>query len=186
MLLVRQRMRELKVTQEQVGDRLRIDRTAVSKFLAGKRQLSAREASALADMLRLDGIGFPVIAQIPVIGLVSASAWAQAVEDPQYLMPAPSPDMPPQAFGVIISGDSMDRVLPPGSVAIVDPQDLDLVSRGVYIVMNGDGETTVKRFMPEPARLEPDSFNDKHKTIFPGRDTFSVVGRVIWRAEKMR
>lgn len=186
MLLVRQRMRDLSLTQEQVAAHLKIDRTAVSKFLKGTRQLSAREAQGLADLLRIDGIGFPVIRQVPVIGLVSAGAWALAVEDPQYLMPAPAPDMPPQAFGVVITGDSMDRILPPGSVAIIDPDDLDLVARGVYVVMNGDDESTIKRFMPDPARLEPDSFNTDHRTIYPGREPFRIIGRVIWRAERMR
>jgi repressor LexA len=186
MLLVRQRMRELGLTQEQVAEHLKIDRTAVSKFLKGTRQLSAREAQALAEMLRLDGIGYPAIRQLPVIGLVTAGGWALAVEDPQYLMPAPAPDLPPQAFGVVITGDSMDKIMPEGSVAIVDPQDLDLVTRGVYVVMNADEESTIKRFMPDPARLEPDSFNPNHKTIYPGREPFRIIGRVIWRAERMR
>lgn len=186
MLLVRQRMRELGVTQDEVAAHLRIERSAVSKFLGGKRQLKAHEAQLLAELLRLDGIGFPAIKQIPVIGMVSAGSWALAVEEPQYLMPAPAPDLPPQAFGIVITGDSMDKVLPPGSIAIVDPQDMDLVARGIFVVMNGHGETTIKRFMSEPARLEPDSSNDEHKTIFPGRDSFQIVGRVIWRAERLR
>lgn len=85
-----------------------------------------------------------------------------------------------------VTGDSMNRALPDGSVAVVDPDDLDLVARGIYVVMNGDGEATCKRFMPDPARLEPDSDNPAHKTIYPGRDHFTIIGRVIWRAERLR
>jgi phage repressor protein C with HTH and peptisase S24 domain len=186
MLVVKNRMLELGFTQGDVAEHLRIERSAISKLLNGKRQLKAREAQLLAQMLRLDGIGYPSVMQIPVIGMVSAGSWELAVEEPQYLMPAPATDLPPSAFGVVITGDSMDKIMPPGSIAIVDPDDKDLVARGVYVVMNGDDESTVKRFMTDPARLEPDSFNDAHKAIYPGRDAFFVIGRVIWRAEKMR
>lgn len=186
MLLVAARMRELGISQTKLAERMGLERTALSKLLAGKRQLKAREAQQLSEILGLDGIGFPAVTQIPVIGLVSAGAWALAVEEPLFLMPAPATDMPTQAFGVIVTGDSMDRILPDGSVAIIDPQDKNLVARGVYVVMNGDEEATVKRFMPDPARLEPDSNNPEHKTIYPGQEPFHIIGRVIWRAERMR
>jgi repressor LexA len=186
MLSVKQRMLELGINQAQVAKHLRLDASIVSKLLSGKRQLKAHEASKLSQLLGLDELGFTAIRHIPVIGFISAGLWKDAIEHPLYMMPAPSDDTPGRAFGVIVEGDSMDRIVVDGATLIVDPDDMDLVTRGIYAVRNGNGATLVKQFMSDPARLEPLSHNPDHKTIFPGRDRFDVIGRVIWKAERLR
>ena len=54
----------------------------------------------------------------------------------------------------------------------------DLVNGGYYIIRNGDGETTFKRYIENPARLEPCSSNPEHQAIYPGQSPFEVIGRV--------
>lgn len=49
----------------------------------------------------------------------------------------------------------------------------------VYLVMNGDGEATIKRYREGPARFEPDSNNPEHKTVHLGGHHITVIGRVV-------
>lgn len=186
MLAVKRRMQELGITQAQVAAHLKIDASAVSKLLAGKRQLKAQEAARLSQLLDLDELGFSAIRHLPVIGFISAGSWETFIEQPLYMMPSPASDLPARAFGVVVDGDSMNRIVADGATLIIDPDDLDLVTHGIYVISNGDGAATVKQFMSEPARLEPLSTTPNHVTIFPGRDRFIVIGRVIWKAERLR
>ena len=186
MLAAKRRMLELGFTQGKVAKHLGIDESAVSKLFAGKRQLKAHEAAKLAQLLDLDDLGFTTIRQLPVIGFISAGSWQSSIEQPLYMMPSPEAGLPVRSFGVVVEGDSMDRIVVAGATLIIDPDDLDLVSKGIYAVRNGGGETVVKQFLNDPARLEPLSNNAIHRTIFPGRDGFEVIGRVIWKAERLR
>src|SRR3546814_19940892 len=73
---------ELGLTNKDIAAALKIDVSAVSKLLSGKRQLKAIEAQILADLLKIDAIGSPIIRQIPMIGKASAGAWKEAIHDP--------------------------------------------------------------------------------------------------------
>ncbi|MFT5439411.1 MAG: SOS-response transcriptional repressor LexA, partial [Alphaproteobacteria bacterium] len=75
-----------------------------------------------------------------------------------------------------VSGQSMNRVAPDGSIVIVDYADKSLTS-GQFYVVKLDGRATFKRFRSDPARLEPDS-TEAHETVFIQSET-EVVGRVI-------
>jgi SOS-response transcriptional repressor LexA len=76
-----------------------------------------------------------------------------------------------------VSGDSMDRISPPDSIIFVDRNDKVLVPNACYVISNGDGEATYKRFRPSPMRFEPVSTNPAHEPIYPAREPL-VVGRV--------
>ncbi|GLV28166.1 hypothetical protein TomTYG75_06900 [Sphingobium sp. TomTYG75] len=186
MELIRQRMAEMGLKQGDVARALGIDASAVSKLLTGKRALKANEAQVLAMLLHIDAIGSPVIRTLPVIGQASAGAWQEAIEQPLSHMPCPDPMVPAEAFVVLVDGDSIDLIAPNGAHIIVDPTDLDLVERGLYLMRNGNGESTVKVFRSNPARLEPCSSNPAHNVIHLGRDHVQVIGRIIWKAEKLR
>lgn len=184
--LIRRRMEELGFDQGDVAGWLGVNRSAVSKLLAGKRQLKAREAQVLAAKLNISDIGSPVIRMLPVIGKASAGAWAEAVEQPDSLMPCPDPMIPTEAFVVVVDGDSINKIAPLGAYIVIDPTDKDLIDGALYLLRNGSGESTVKIFKPNPARLEPCSDNPVHNIIHLGRDNVEVIGRVIWKAEKLR
>lgn len=76
-----------------------------------------------------------------------------------------------------VVGDSMDRISPPDSIIFVDREDKVLVPNACYVISNGDGEATYKRFRPNPMRFEPVSTNPNHETIYPQREPL-IVGRV--------
>lgn len=184
--LVKKRKEELGLTNKDIAAALKIDVSAVSKLLSGKRQLKANEAQILADLLKIDAIGSPIIRQIPMIGKASAGAWKEAIHDPMGWMPCPDPSFPKGVFALFIDGDSIDKIAPDGATIIVDPSDKLLVDRALYLMMNGTGGATVKLFFSDPARLEPCSNNPEHQTIYPGEEPFFVIGRVIWEGRKLR
>lgn len=76
-----------------------------------------------------------------------------------------------------VKGDSMDRISPPDSIIFVDRQDQVLVPNACYVISNGDGEATYKRFRSNPMRFEPVSTNPTHEPIYPTREPL-IVGRV--------
>lgn len=126
----------------------------------------------------------PVTA-IPVIGEISAGNWREAVKRSTHSIPAPDPSMPPNAFALEISGDSMDLLVEDGATIIVDPGDRQLFNKRFYAVQNGDGETTFKQYLGEPPRLVPRSSNPAHKEIILGEEPITIIGRIIWRSSRM-
>src|SRR3546814_1086725 len=121
--LVKKRKEELGLTNKVQTGALPNYVSAASKLLSGKRQLKANEAQILADLLKIDAIGSPIIRQIPMIGKASAGAWKEAIHDPMGWMPCPDPSFPKGVFALFIDGDSIDKIAPDGATIIVDPSD---------------------------------------------------------------
>lgn len=173
--------------QVDLANLLGLNPTAVSKIFSGVRSIQPDEEPKIRAWLGLSstvsGFTAPLI---PIIGQVAAGSWREAIENPIAAMPAPDPDMPAQTFGLIVEGDSMDRIVEDGGTVLIDPQDTALYPGRYYVVSNGTGETTFKQFLLDPARLEPCSSNADHRAIMIGDGTsFHVVGRVIWRASRL-
>lgn len=122
----------------------------------------------------------PII-EVPVLSWVSAGK----LRDAQSQIPVE--DVPLLAFADLgrgeffalrVEGDSMDRVSPDGSTIVVNRADRELVAGRCYVFALR-GETTFKRWHPDPARLAPFSTNPAHEPVFIKRQKdFDVVGRV--------
>ena len=125
------------------------------------------------------------VAPIPVIGEIAAGNWKEAVRKSTLSIPAPLPSMPPLAFALEVSGDSMDLLVEDGAMIIVDPGDRQFFHKRYYAVQNGEGETTFKQYMGDPARLVPCSSNPAHKEIILGDEPVTIIGRIIWRSSRM-
>lgn len=85
---------------------------------------------------------------------------------------------PGDYFATRVSGDSMDRLSPPGSLILVNRAEREAI-RGRRYIFSHRGETTYKRFESNPRRLVPESTNPMHEPIFPNsEEEWSVIGRV--------
>jgi SOS-response transcriptional repressor LexA len=157
----------------------------MSKIMSGKRRLTVEEANKLSTYYGMGGNSDNVPALLPIVGLISAGAWRQGFEEVRGYMPSPDKALSKDAFVVIVEGDSMDLVAKEGEGIIIDPRDLDLLPGRYYVIRNEEGETTFKRYMDEPARLEPCSTNPAHQVIYPGRETFTVIGRAKKRVSDL-
>ncbi|MBP1841988.1 SOS-response transcriptional repressor LexA [Rhizobium petrolearium] len=89
-------------------------------------------------------------------------------------------------YALDIIGDSMDRISPEGSVIIVNRKDKRLVQNACYIVLDGHGGATYKRYRQSPTRFEPVSTNPAHEPIFPDNDNIpEIFGRVVMTIVRM-
>lgn len=113
---------------------------------------------------------------IPVVGDIAAGNWREAIQNHEDMILPPVEGISDNAFALRTRGDSMNRIIPDGGYVVIDPAEVELREGKVYAVMNSDGETTIKRFRADPARLEPCSTNPHHQPISLGREQFTVVG----------
>lgn len=182
---IKERMRSRGFKQAELARLLGLDQPTVSKALSGVRQFKVAEMDKIRTWLA-DEFEGPAARAIPYIGEVAAGNWREAVQRSTMSMPAPDPTIPRNAFALKVTGDSMDLLVEDGGTVIVDPDDKALYPGRFYVVLNSEGETTFKKFAPDPARLIPCSSNPAHEEIELGSgEAFRVVGRVIWRASRM-
>lgn len=117
---------------------------------------------------------------VPLVSFVSAGKLAEpngyVTSDEFISIPAgglPSGDW----IALKVDGDSMDLFSPPGSIIFVNRRERDAVEGGFYVFRTDDGDATYKRYRKDPERLEPESTNRDHKTIYP-KGPLTIIGRV--------
>lgn len=77
-----------------------------------------------------------------------------------------------------VSGESMNRVAPDGSMIFVDLADKRLVEEGFYVFAQPTGDATFKRYRGgRRPRLQPYSTDPDQETI-PAPEDLEVIGRV--------
>lgn len=157
----------------------------IAKLETQKMALSLDYMQQIADVLGVQPyelIDRPMsgIAFIPKIGKIAAGNWQEAVALTNEYTPIPDGISGKRLFALEAMGDSMDRLIPDGGFVVIDPDRRELANDKVYAVMNGDNETTVKRYCEGPPRLVPCSTNPAHKDILFGEEPVIVIGRVVY------
>lgn len=196
---IEQRRSQLGLSQEEVAQRVRrlggeIHQTGIDKIEKRDTQrprylkeiaialgvnedwlLLGREPMERTDAP--EALAAPAI--VPIVTWVSAGAMARddGQQDIVGEIEAAGLDVRGNWIALRVEGDSMDRISPPGSVILVNMADRRLVPNACYIISNGDGEASYKRFRANPARFEPVSTNPAHEAIFPDHEP-AVIGRV--------
>lgn len=163
----------------------------------GKRAgASTRTLSALAPVLQTTvawlteqagpeeaaeaGASMPIAA--PLISWVSAGALLKP-DVPVDFEGAPillEPGLDPNGdwIALRVDGDSMDRISPHDSVIFVNRRERRLVPNACYVIGDGDGGATYKRYRP-PNTWEPVSTNPAHKPFVLKRGSEpDIIGRV--------
>lgn len=180
---IKRRLKERGLRQVDLARHLGMEENKLSKSLSGERRFRVEEMDMLRAYLGAPGPGG--LAAIPIVGDVPGGNWREAVRKPIGALPRPDPSIPPRAFALRVSGDSMDREVPDGGTVVVDPEDKDLFPDRFYVVMV-EGEATFKQFKSDPARFVPCSTNPAHREIRIGSgQAFELLGRVIWKASRM-
>lgn len=127
--------------------------------------------------------------ELRVYGHIAAGTPLE-MEEGDYGFPCPSRmlDRHPRAFYLEVEGESMNRVLPNGALALVDPEMRDPISGGhVYAVcVNGDSATVKRvRVLENGLELDPDSTDPTfHPMVYDrtveGTQTITIIGEVVW------
>lgn len=188
------RMKHLGLNEEDLGNALRRDRSVISRIINGRQPLKLDEVEPLAEALEVDAIEIlvragtwkrkrpPTVRTAAILDQVRAGRFTEMPERPPSAPETVLVDYPRDTiFALRVSGDSMDRIAPEGSLVIVDYSEHELCD-GALGVFRLDDQATFKRLRRQGAEtwMQPESNNPRHGPIFPpdGR-TVEAIGRVV-------
>lgn len=160
-----------------IGD----DRSVANKISLGKREVSANEAIAIAEITKFPPLNEAVqssLLQVPHLSWVSAGAMMKHEFADETIGTIEIGGLPDGDWiALTVTGDSMDRISPPDSIIFVNRNDKRLAPNACYIIDDGEGSATYKRYRPGPMRFEPVSTNKDLEPLFPDNEP-TVIGRV--------
>lgn len=200
-----ERIKELRrnrnMSQQDLADRLDVNKVTVSQYERGVRRPNIDVVSALCDIFNVstdyllgeddvtlrfvNGEGLKkldTIKRIPVLGRVAAGIPIEAIEDVIDWEDI-TEDAPGEYFGLRIKGDSMSPRIMEGDTVIVHAQS-DAESGDVVIVqINGD-TATCKRLMKHGTGISLISFNPAYAPMTYTNDEIqalpvSIIGKVV-------
>lgn len=125
---------------------------------------------------------------VPLYGSIAAGMPIDMMEvDDTHPVPTALVKRHPDAFLLTVEGNSMNRVLPNGSYALIDPCDEVTADNKPYAVCVNGYSATIKRVhkLANGFELVPDSTDPTYKsTIYDygeeGTETITIIGRVVW------
>lgn len=126
----------------------------------------------------------------PLYGHIAAGNPSEMIEVEEYIdIPQVLLDRHPRAFLLRVNGDSMDKIVPNGALALIDP-DSEINSGDVAAIAVNGHEATLKRIhkLNNSIVLEPDSHNPHHKAKLYRCDegnTLNIIGKMVWYMSKM-
>jgi SOS-response transcriptional repressor LexA len=156
-------------------------------MLKGERRIQGNEVRPLAEWLGVTDApaskplpeGAKPVTSVPLLGEVPAGPWREAIRSSNHYVQVALPGTRPNAYALEVTGDSMDKLVRNGATIVVDPDDIDLFDKWLYVVRNADGDVTFKQYRDAPARLVPCSRNPVHQTIPVTDREYEILGRVV-------
>lgn len=188
-------------SQQQLADRIGTTQQTIQRYESGARDLKSsviiKLSSALgvtiSYLLGLKDTDEEVIADdqfidVPLYGSIAAGTPIEMVEvEDTFPVPTKMREAHPDAFLLKVEGESMNRILPNGCYALVDPCDTVEENGAPYAVCVNGYDATIKRVrkLNNGFELVPDS-NDPTYPVQtfnynePGTETVTVIGRVVY------
>lgn len=122
----------------------------------------------------------------PLRGIVAAGMPLEMFDVPEMVQVPEDVDSAfPNAYFLIVRGDSMNKIIVDGSYALIDPCE-ELNNGEIGVVRVNGTEATLKRFykMGDYIMLQPESTNPEHKNqIYTNKeeiDSISILGKLVW------
>lgn len=125
---------------------------------------------------------------VPLYGAIAAGTPLEMIEiDGTHPVPRKIVDRYPEAFLLKVIGESMNRILPNGCYALIDPcKEADRPNQPYAVCVNGH-DATIKRVKPlnNGFELTPDSTDPTFKPAvydygIEGTETITLIGRVVY------
>lgn len=192
------RLRESKgLTQEEFGTIAGVSSMAVSQWENDRAVPRMGSVQRIADHFGIpkgdvidEKSTAPVVpfVEVPLFGSIAAGSPIDMDNaDIRYMVPSDVHSRYPDAFLLKIEGRSMNRILPDGCYALVDPCSDVAVDNEPYAVCVNGYSATVKRVrrLANGFALVPDSDDPTYKpTVYDygeeGTETITIIGRVVW------
>lgn len=126
--------------------------------------------------------------EVGVFGRIAAGIPIEMMESNKtFFVPSAVRIAHPRAFYLEIDGESMNRVLPNGCYALVDPDRREVYDNRAYAVCVNGYDATVKRVrkLANGFQLVPDSDDPTYPIRTynyneEGTETITVIGEVVW------
>ena len=195
-------------SQGDLGERMGTSQQQVARYESGANdvkssvllKLSAALDVTVSWLLGLDDSEAPVPVTtyaLPVFGRIAAGTPREALSQSDVTHETPEGLCAdhPDAFWLVVSGNSMNRLFPDGALVLIDPA-AEVRNGDVAVVfVNGD-DATLKRvyYDGETVRLHPESFDPEYidriiDRADPDAPEVRVVGKAVsytapdgWRA----
>lgn len=127
----------------------------------------------------------PTGEKVPLYGSISAGMPLEMIPVEEIVeIPSCISDKYPDAFLLRVNGDSMNRVVPNGAYALIDPC-IDINNGDIVAVSIDNFAATLKRYfkLHNSTALEPDSYDPSFTPrIFNDNsfETVNVLGKMVW------
>ncbi|MCR9254754.1 MAG: XRE family transcriptional regulator [Alphaproteobacteria bacterium] len=156
-----------------------------TRLSKGERRISIADLDVLQDVLGVSLIDLlpperirgthGKLRQMKVIGSIAAGPLEEMLSATEETIWSAAPE---ECFAVQVRGDSMDIVLKPGTVCVVDPNKVDLKQGAMYLLAE-HGQLTIKeyRYAGDSSMFVPRSTNPEHLPIVANPD-IHIYGRV--------
>lgn len=185
-------------SQQELADRMETTQQTIQRYESGARDIKSSvliKLSAVLDvtisyLLGLENASIPnnSTVDVPSYGAIAAGTPIEMVEvkDSQPV-PVKVHERFPKAFLLKVEGESMNRILPNGSYALIDPAQKEPISGKPYAVCVNGYDATIKRVvkLSNGFELTPDSSDPTFRpTVYdfnePGTDPVTIIGRVVF------
>ena len=185
-------------SQQELADNMETTQQTIQRYESGARDIKSSvliKLSSVLDvtisyLLGLENASIPnnSTVDVPSYGSIAAGTPIEMVEvkDSQPV-PLKVHERFPKAFLLKVEGESMNRILPNGSYALVDPDQKEPISGKPYAVCVNGYDATIKRVrrLNNGFELIPDSNDPTYvPTVYnynePGTEPVTIIGRVVY------
>lgn len=191
---------QYQITQEELAAIAGVSRGAVSQWEGGFSEPRMGAIERMAEHFKLRKSDFieeggmyrqqhsDDYTEVPLLGRIAAGMPMEMMEvENSFPIPSAVYDLYPRAFLLTVDGESMNRILPNGSYALVDPcETVELDGKPYAVCVNGY-DATIKRVrcLSNGFELVPDSTDPTyHAAVYDygieGTETITIIGRVVW------
>ena len=188
------------MTQQELADALGTTQQTVQRYEVGQVNIRTDKLIAISQVLNVtlsyllgmtsnpDPEEICETVPVPLLGSIAAGTPIEmiAVED-TYDIPAEVHNNYPKAFLLKVAGESMNRVLPNGCYALINPCDTVEHPMKAYAVCVNGFDATIKRVkvLENGYELIPDSNDPTFRPQIydynePDTDPVTVIGQVVW------
>ncbi len=126
-------------------------------------------------------------ATAPVLGSIAAGSPDEMIErSDSFPIPAALKKRYPSSFYLVVRGDSMNRTLPDGCLALIDRTQVEPNTHDAFALQVGDDEATIKRVrtVEGGVALVPDTLDDSIAPRFYAHGLATgkirILGKVVW------
>lgn len=198
-------------SQQQLAERLDTTQQQIARYETGQRDPKADVILKISSILNVtvsyllgvdsdSGYIEAIPARsysLPIVGRIAAGAAREAIEQAGETRQTTEETYiaHPNGFWLVVSGNSMNKLFPEGTLVLVDPDEEVRNGDVAALFVNGD-DATIKRvyFDGRSVTLVPESYDPEYRTRTIGRSdpdapAVRMVGKVVaftspadWRA----